>query len=80
MSNRGSLERIFKIINTIGSKIVLQTNRHSDEGLDSQKSDFVKDDKRRLKKGISIVTIIVMVIYAIYFGLTLFGQFLQIQR
>ena len=80
MSNRGSLERIFKIINTIGSKIVSQTNRHSDEGLDSQKSDFVKDDKRRLKKGISIATIIVMVIYAIYFGLTLFGQFLQIQR
>lgn len=55
-------QRLFRIIDTVGAKTLHQTDRYTDERVQDFAANVVAPQGRRLKRGVSVVAIIVAVV------------------
>jgi len=62
LTNQAELERIFRIIDTVGVKTVIHTEHYVDEAVGSSASNIVADPGRRLKTRIPWLVIMIFVI------------------
>jgi hypothetical protein len=67
MLDESTLKLIFKIIETVGSKLIFQTKQYTDERVDSRVVDVISEPGRRLKRRISWLAIIIVAIFVVYF-------------
>lgn len=68
-------ERLFRIVDTLGSKTVQRTDRYADERVGDRSLDVVAPQGRRLKRGISIGAIVIAVTVAAVWIWSMLGQF-----
>ena len=69
------LDRLFKIIEVVGNKAHTQTNFYADEKVGDRSLNEVATGGKRLRKRISVVTVIIIVIiFAAIVGPLVFGQ------
>lgn len=61
------LQRIFKIINTVGAKLISQTDRYADERTGDRSIDVVAKPGQRLKKQLPWIMIIFGVLFILLF-------------
>lgn len=60
--NPATYERLFRIVETVGSKTVQRTDRYADERVGDRSLDVVAPQGRRLKRGISVGAIVIAVV------------------
>jgi hypothetical protein len=72
MLDESILKRIFKIIDTVGTKIISQTKQYADERVENRMVNVVSEPGRRLKRQVSWVAIAVLVAIFIYFAIKIF--------
>lgn len=69
-------ERLFKIVETVGSKALAQTERYSDERVGDFAMNFVAPQGQRLTRGVSVGAIVLAVVVAVFWiGPNLLGFF-----
>lgn len=68
--NPATFERLFRIVETVGAKTVRQTDRYADERIGNRAVDIVAPQGQRLKRGISVGAIIIVVVVV---GMWLWG-------
>ena len=66
-------ERLLRIVDTVGTKTLTQTERYADERVGDRTANIVAPPGRRLKTGVSITTIIVVGFFIVYWGFSFFG-------
>jgi hypothetical protein len=54
-------QRLFRIIDTVGAKTLSQTDRYSDERVDTFASNLVAPQGRRLTRGVKVGSVVVTV-------------------
>lgn len=69
-------ERLFRIVDTVGAKTLTQTERYADERVGDRTANIVAPPGRRLRSGVSITTVIVIVGFVVYWGFSFFGSIL----
>ena len=71
-------QRMLRIVDTVGSKALSQTDRYRDERVGDFAANVVAPQGRRLKRGISVVGIVVLVLFAVMWVLSVFGGILSV--
>lgn len=64
--SRLNYERLFRIVRTVGAKTLSQTDRYRDERVGSFEANMVAPQGRRLKSGVPVVAVVVMVAFAVF--------------
>lgn len=64
--SRLTYERLFRIADTVGAKTLRQTKRYKDERVHSFAANIIAPQGRRLKSGVSVGAVVVMVAFAVF--------------
>jgi hypothetical protein len=67
-------QRLFRIIDTVGEKTLTQTDRYADERIGDPQVDLVAPQGARLKKGVSVGSVIAIVAFVAIWGWSFFGD------
>jgi hypothetical protein len=73
-SDPALLTRLIRIVDTVGAKTVRQTARYADERVGDRAANIVAPGGRRLRGGVSIGAIVFMVVFALIWGWSFFGD------
>src|SRR5690606_27767455 len=73
LAHRPTLERLFRIVETVGAKTLRQTVRYADERIGDFSADIVAPAGARLKRGVSIVAVLVAVAAFALWAWTMLG-------
>jgi hypothetical protein len=63
--DKGTWQRIFDIIRNVGQKTISQTDYYADERIGDRTQDIVAEPGRRLRRGLSWYTIVLVVIWVL---------------
>jgi hypothetical protein len=64
MTDATLLRRLFRIVDTVGSKTLRQTTRYADERVGDRSSNVVAPQGRRLRTGVPVLGVVVIVVFA----------------
>ena len=67
-------ERLFRIVDTVGAKAVTQTDRYADERVGSRTQNIVAPQGARLKRGVSVGAILLIVGVAVFWIMGIVGD------
>jgi hypothetical protein len=70
----GHFQRLFRIADTVGEKTLSQTDRYADDRIGDPAVNLVAPQGARLKSGISVGTVIAIIIVVVGWGWTFFGD------
>jgi hypothetical protein len=68
--------RLFRIIDTVGAKTLAQTDRYVDERVGDFAANVVAPQGARLKRGVSVGAIVIVVVVAAFWAWRVFGDLL----
>lgn len=70
----GHFQRLFRIADTVGEKTLTQTDRYADERIGDPAVNLVAPQGARLKRGFSVGSVIVVVVFVAIWGWSFFGD------
>lgn len=73
MTDPATLQRLFRIADTVGAKAIDQTERYADERVGDFAADLVAPQGARLKRGVSVVGVVVVVGFLLVWSWGFFG-------
>jgi hypothetical protein len=76
MGDATTVQRLFRIADTVGQKTVSQTDRYADERIGDRAVNLVAPGGTRLKKGVPVAAIVFFVIFGAFWAWGFFGDLL----
>ena len=67
-------QRLFRILDTVGAKTLTQTDRYADERIGDPAINLVAPQGARLKRGISVGSVVLVVVFVAIWGSSFFGD------
>ena len=77
MTNPAVLARLFTIADTVGAKALSQTERYADERVGDFAANVVAPQGARLKRGVSVLGVVLVAAFVLIWGWSFFGQLLS---
>ena len=74
LADPATMNHLFRIVDTVGAKTLGQTERYSDDRVSSAGADMVAPQGRRLRQGVPIAGIVVIVAFAAFWLWGAFGH------
>ena len=75
LSDPHVLQRLFRILDTVGQKTLTQTDFYADERIGDRTINMVAPQGQRLKRGFSVVTAILVVVFVVFWALSIVRSF-----
>jgi hypothetical protein len=76
MGDAATVQRLFDIVDTVGSKTLSQTDRYADERIGDRSVDIVAPAGARLKRSIPVVAVVAFIVFAVFWAWDLVDDFL----
>jgi hypothetical protein len=76
MADPATLQRLFRIVDTVGQKTLSQTDRYADERIGDRSVNLVAPAGTRLKKGVPVAAIVAFVVFGAFWTWGFFGDLL----
>ena len=76
LTDAATIQRLFRIVDTVGAKTLSQTDRYADERIGDRSVNLVAPAGTRLKRGIPVVAIVIGVVFAAFWAWGFFGDLL----
>jgi uncharacterized membrane protein len=77
MTDPTVLQRLFRIADTVGTKALDQTEHYADARVGDFDANIVAPQGARLKRGVSVVAVIAVVVFVVIWGWSFFGPIIS---
>ena len=76
MTDAATIQRLFRIVDTVGAKTLSQTDRYADERIGDRAANLVAPAGARLKRGVPVVAIVIFTVVAAFWAWGFFEDLL----